>query len=242
MADKSYIGKGKVYLDGRQVGNVTALNFNITEDKKELKDYTSAGGGNYNSITRISAVELAMTLSDYNAENLAAAVFGSSSSVTATTVTDESISAPASLTGNPLVATEFVIDTDQTVTVTSDPAGTTYVDGTDYTVGAAGITIIDGGAISASSPLLVDYTKKAVDVVEALTGSAAEYVLTFDGLNEAQSGTPVVITVHRWKPGPAADLAMIGDEFAELSLSGDALKDTAITTPGLSQYFKVQAA
>ena len=57
-------------------------------------------------------------------------------------------------------------------------------------------------------------------------------------INEAQSGDPVVVTVHRAKFGPAADLAMIGDEFAELTLTGDALKDTTITTAGLSQYFK----
>jgi hypothetical protein len=242
MTDKSYIGKGKVFLDGRQVGNVTALSFQITEDKKELKDYTAAGGGNYNSVTRIDAVELSMTLSDYSAENLAAAVFGTASAVTATTVTDESIDAPASLVGDPLVKTANVLDVDQTVTVTSDPAGTTYVEDTDYTIGAAGIRILASGSISASDPLLITYDKKAVDVVEALTQSAAEYELVFEGLNEAQSGTPVVVIVHRAKFGPAAELPMIGDEFAELSLTGDALKDTSITTGGLSQYFKVSQA
>lgn len=242
MTDKSYIGKGKVYLDGRQVGNVTALNFAITEDKKELKDFTSAGGGNYNSLTRIASVTLSMTMSDYNKENMAAAVFGTASAVTATTVTDESITAPSSLTGNPLVKTVFVIDTSVAPVVTSDPAGTTYDVTDDYLVTPSGIIIVDGGAISASTALLVDYTKKAVDVVEALTTTAKEYELIFDGLNEAQSGTPVVITVHRFKPGPAADLAIIGDEFAELTLTGDSLKDTSITSAGLSQYFKVQAA
>lgn len=242
MADKSFIGKGKVYLDGRQVGNVTALNFNITEEKIELKDYTAAGGGNYNSLTRIDSVELSLNMSDYSAENLAAAVFGSASAVTATTVTDESVSAPASLTGNPLVTTAFVIDTSVAPVVTSDPAGTTHVVDTDYTVGPAGITIIDGGGISASDPLLVSYTKEAVDVVEALTTTSQEYELVLDGLNEAQSGTPVVIKVHRAKFGPAADLALIGDEFAELTLTGDALKDTSITGAGLSQYLKISAA
>lgn len=242
MADASFIGKGKVYIDGRQVGNVTALNFNHTEEKIELKDYTGAGGGNYNSLTRIDSVELAITMSDYSAENLAVAVFGSASAVTATTVTDESISAPAALTGNPLVTTADVIDVDQTVTVTSDPIGTTHVENTDYTISPAGITIIDGGGISASDPLLVSYTKKAVNVVEALTQSAQDYVVVLDGLNEAQSGTPVVVTIHRAKFGPAPEVAMIGDEFGELALTGDALKDTTITTPGLSQYYKVAAA
>jgi hypothetical protein len=242
MADKSYIGKGLVYLDGRQVGNCTALNFQIAEEKIELDDYTSSGGGLYNSLTRIDSVALTMTLSDYNAENLAATLFGSSSAVTATTVTDESIDAPAALSNDSLVTTANVIDTDETVTVTSDPAGTTYVADTDYTVSAAGIVILTTGSISASDPLLISYTKKAVDVVQALTTSAQEYTLDFVGLNEAQSGVPVVVKVHRAKFGPAADLAMIGDEFAVLALTGDALKDTSITTAGLSQYLYIKAA
>lgn len=242
MADKSYIGKGKVYLNGRQVGNVTALNVQIAEEKIELKDYTSAGGGNYNSLTRIDSVTMSLNMSDYNPENLAMALFGSSAAVTATTVTDESVAAPADLTGNPLVKTTTMIDTAQTVTVTSDPAGTTHVEGTDYELSAAGIIIIDGGGITASDPLLVSYTKKAVDLVQALTTTAQEYELILDGLNEAQGGDPVIITAFRFKPGPAADLAFIGDEFAELALSGDALKDTSITSAGLSQYMTIASA
>lgn len=242
MTDKSYIGKGIVYIDGIDVGNVTALNFQIAEDKKELKNFRTAGGGNYNSLARIDSVTLSMTMSDYNKENLARALFGTASAVTAGAITDESISAPASLTGDPLVTTANVIDTTQTVTVTTDPAGTTYVVDTDYTVTAAGIIILDAGSIVAGADLLIDYTKKAVDVVQALTTSAQEYVLDLVGLNEAQSGTPVVIKVHRAKFGPAADLALIGDDFAELVLTGDVLQDTSITGAGLSQYFYSKAA
>lgn len=242
MADKSYIGKGKVYLNGRQVGNVSTLSIQAEEDEQELPDYTTGGGGNYNSLKRISSVSLSLTMHDYSAENLAVALFGSSSAVTATAVTAESIAAPASVAGDPLVRTASVIDTAQTVTVTSDPAGTTYTAGTDYTVSAAGITILATGSIAATTALLVSYTKKAVDVVEALTTAGSEYEVTFDGLNEAQSGTPVVITAYRVKFGPAADLAMIGDEFAALELTADVLKDTTITGAGLSQYLKVQAA
>jgi len=242
MADKSYIGKGVLYIDGIDVGNVTALAFAITEDKKELPSYRTTGGGNYNALTRIAGVTLSVNFSDYSAENLGIALFGTASAVAAGTVTDESIDAPASLTGDPLVQVANVIDTDQTVTVTSDPAGTTHVEGTDYTLTAAGIKILASGGISASDPLLISYTKKAVDVVEALTSAAGEYKLVFDGLNEAQSGAPFVVTVYRAKFGPAQDMSLIGDEFAELVLSADVLADASITGAGLSQYFNAKAA
>jgi len=242
MADKSYIGKGKVFLNGRAVGNVSELTFSINEEKKELPDFTSPGGGLYNSLRRITGVEMSLKMHDFSPENLAVALFGSTSAVTATTVTDESISAPATLSADTLVTTANVIDTAQTVTVTSDPAGTTYTEDTDYTVTASGIVILAAGSISASDALLIDYTKKAVDVIQALTSSAQEYVLMFDGLNEAQSGTPVVIKVHRAKFGGAQTLGMIGDEFGEISLTGDVLKDTSITTAGLSQYAEIKQA
>lgn len=238
--DKSYIGKGKVHLDGRFLGNVSVLDFTINEENIELTDYTSAGGGNYNSVRRIDSVEMSMTAHDLSAENLAVALFGSTSSVTSSAIVDESITAGAVL--DTLIRPAEVIDTAVSPVVTSDPAGTTYVEDTDYIVSAAGITPIVGGGISASDPLLIDYTSKANDVVQALTTSAQEFELIFDGLNEAQSGTPVIITVYRAKFGGAQGLSMIGDEFAEIALTGDVLKDTTIIASNLSQYMKIESA
>ncbi|MCP3851946.1 MAG: hypothetical protein GY694_17175, partial [Gammaproteobacteria bacterium] len=102
MADYSYIGVGKVYLKEygaaeamREVGNVTALNFNVNEDIKELKDFTNTGGGTYNEVRRVDSIESSMSMSDFSPENLAAAVFGSSAEEAAGTETDEVIVAYA---------------------------------------------------------------------------------------------------------------------------------------------------
>ncbi len=242
MASCAYIGKGKVYLDGRFVGNVSALNLAITEDKVTQTDYTGPGGGNCATVSRIDAVELSMTMTSYDADNLALAVFGTAASEVTSSISDESISSPATLDEDTLVLTAELIDKDQTVTVTSDPAGTTYTEGTDYTVGTAGITILAGGTIGATTALLVSYEKKAHDLVQALVSSAQEYEIVFDGLNEADSGAPVVVKAYKGKFGPAEDLALISDEFAELTLTGDLLKDETITGVGLSQYFTVAVA
>lgn len=71
MTDYSYIGVGKLHLRvaGASaplafVGNCSALNFAVTEETKELKDYTQAGGGTYNEVRRVEAVECQMTLHD----------------------------------------------------------------------------------------------------------------------------------------------------------------------------------
>lgn len=238
--DKSYIGKGKVHLDGRFVGNVSVLDFTINEENIELTDYTNAGGGNYNSLRRIDSVEMSMTAHDLSAANLAVALFGSTSAVTSSAIVDESITAGTDL--ETLIRPAEVIDIAVAPVVTSDPAGTTYVVDVDYTVSAAGITPIVGGGISASDPLLITYTSKANDVIQALTTAAQEFELVFDGLNEAQSGSPVIITVYRAKFGGAQGLSMIGDEFAEIALTGDVLKDSTITSGSLSQFLKIESA
>ncbi len=242
MASCGYIGKGKVYLDRIFVGNVSALNIAIAEEKIEQSDYTSPGGGNCAVVQRIDSVEMSMTMTRFDAANLSKAVFGTESSQLATPVVDESAAAPATLDDDSLVVTAQIIDTSVAPTVTSDPAGTTYVDGTDYTSSSAGITIIAGGAINASDPLLISYTPLATDTVQALTESARSYEVLFDGLNEADSGAPVVVKAYKVQFGPAADLPFIGDDFAELSLTGDILLDDSIVGAGLSQYFTVALA
>lgn len=100
MADYSYIGSGKVYLRDRsaspqvgllEVGNCSALNFAVTEDVKELKDFTQPGGGTYNEVRRISAVEASMTMHDLSAANLARALYGAASAIASSAVTNEAV-------------------------------------------------------------------------------------------------------------------------------------------------------
>lgn len=239
MASCGYVGKGKVYLDGRFVGNVSALDVNITEERLEQTNYTSGGGGNCAVVRRIDSVELGMTMTAYDAENLAIAVFGETSADAGGTITDESISAPDTLDNDTLVLTASLIDTTQAVVLTDDPAGDPYVQNTDYTIGAAGITILASGSITPGQTLLVSYEAVAVDVVQALVTSGKIYELTFDGINEADAGAPLVLKAYRVQFGPTEGLPMIGDEFAELPLTADILLDTTKVGAGISQYFTI---
>jgi hypothetical protein len=240
MSDYSYIGAGRVYLRDTTgstgllfVGNCSALDFGVTEDTKELKDYTQGGGGTYNEVRRIASVEGKLTLHDLNPENLARALFGTSTAQTAATVTDESH--PSVIAGG-FVATTYI---PLSITSVKVGAATKTVD-TDYIVRNGGIEIVATGSIITGDTVLITYSKAASDVVQALVASAKEYELYFDGMNEARSGKTTRINVHRMKIGAAANLSMIGDDYAALEISGKLLKDTTKNGTTVSQYFKVE--
>ena len=66
-----------------------------------------------------------------------------------------------------------------------------------------------------------------------------DYELLFDGLNEARSGKRTRVRAWRVKVGALAQLALIGEEYAAMEVTGKLLKDTSITGAGLSQYFQI---
>ena len=236
----SYIGKGSVYIAEkgtttpmRPIGNVDSLSLKATEEKKELKDNQNAGGGTANSLRRIQAVELSMSMRDFVGENIALAVLGSSAAVAGGSVLNEAVVARV----GGLTALDHIAPT--AVTVTNVAGTVTYAAGTDYNVVAGGIFVPTGSTITDGTTIHVDYTWAAQTEIEALVSSGKDWVLRFSGLNEAQSGKAVVVDVHRARFGPIQDYALIGDDYAAMQIDGDALKDTTITSAGLSQYFKV---
>jgi hypothetical protein len=247
MSQYDYIGKGNIYAAPyaggklRNIGNCSRLSISTEEEEKELLDYQNPGGGQANKIRRITQVGLALTLHDLSPENLALALYGASSAIAEAAVTGESIVAGRVFKGG-LVQTLTPIKTSVNPVVTGTGGTPTYVKGTDYDVVPAGILILDAGAINNATALLISYTKRKATAVETFTQAQGAYKLVFDGLNEAQSNLPVVITVHNAKFGAARGLGMIADDFAALELEGEALVDAAITTVGLSKYMKIVSA
>lgn len=92
---RSFIGKGKIYAGLRSggallpIGNVSKLSLAISEEKKELLDYTSAGGGKKDALSRISGIEGTMTAHDFSPENLALVLRGAVDTVASATETNE---------------------------------------------------------------------------------------------------------------------------------------------------------
>lgn len=238
-----YLGSGKVYarLSGvaaglLELGNASKLDLAVKEDKKKLQDFSKPGGGTYASVSRIDTVTLQMTLNDLNKTNVARAVFGTESAVEGDTVTDEVVIGYKGA----LVPFAHINPTD--VVVTNSAATTTYVEGTDYEVRAGGIYIIPAGAITDAQSLKVDYEYLDYDKVEAMTSGAITLELHFEGLNEANSGKPVIVDIYRAQLSPTKALSLLGDKFSDLEVEAEVLKDASKVGVGISQYFRAKLA
>jgi hypothetical protein len=241
MADYSYLGAGKVWLEDLsgtagliQAGNCSALTFGVSEDTKELKDFTQPGGGTYNEVRRISAVEMSSTMHDLSGPNIARAVYGANTTVASAAVTAEAHTVKAL---GSLITCDFL---PTTAAIVVKKGATTYVENTDYTREPSGIVPKVGGTMVAADAITFDYQKAAQDVVQALVNSGKEYRVVFDGLNEARSGKKTRIIAHRVKIGALASLGLIGEDYGAMECTGKLLKDTSITGAGISQYFKVE--
>lgn len=238
-----YLGSGKIYARAfgaaaglMELGNASKLELAVKEDKQKLKDYSKPGGGTYSSVSRISEATLQMTLNDLNKTNVARAVFGTELAVAGATIVDEAVVAYKG-------AIVPLLHPNPTAVTVSHTSGTpAYVANTDYEVRAGGIYIIPGGVITDGQALKVDYTHAAYDRVDAMTSSSILLELHFEGLNEANSGKPVIVDIYKAQLSPTKALSLLGDKFADLQVEAEVLADTSKVGVGISQYFRVKLA
>jgi len=83
------------------VGNVSALSLNVTENRQELRNYRTPAGGVYASAARVESVSIQMDFRDFSAENLALALWGTGTTATGVTTIE------ALINSAPLVAIKF---------------------------------------------------------------------------------------------------------------------------------------
>lgn len=236
IVKESYIGAGIVYVAGRDVGNASGVEVSIEQEEKSLPNYRG-GGGNYDSVTKVSSVKLKMTLNAFSNENLALALRGTVSVLTADPVADELV--VAKLDG--LAPTEKLIDISKPVTVTNSDGSTEYDVDVDYYVSAAGIRAIGTGAIVDGAQLKVSYTSAAGNALEALTEAGVTVPVVIDGMNDA-NGKPCVLRFYLWKPSPTSSLSLITDDYGSFDIEGEVLANDAIVAAGKSKFFKRLAA
>lgn len=63
-------------------------------------------------------------------------------------------------------------------------------------------------------------TEKAVDVVDMMTVSKQSYYLRFEGINAANNDKRFLVDLHSVSLTADGDLALLGDEFAEATVTG----------------------
>jgi hypothetical protein len=236
----SYMGKGVIYTKKTgggliAVGNCSKLDISFDEEKKELKNYMTSGGGVLDSVSRITGVKLGMTSSNFSAEALSLAMRGTVADVAGGAVTDEA--------HNDIYVGAFVPFNklpDLSASITVKKATVVQALGTAYTVTTSGIIIV-GGTLVDGDDITVSYTALTAERLEAITDSGQEYELVFDGLNEARSGKQVRVTAYRIKFSPMKGFGLIADDFGEYEMEADILADLSKSGAGISQYFKVEA-
>ena len=229
---ETFIGSGAVYLSGFKIGNVTELSHTINKENKSVK--ARAGGGNYDSLTIITGVSLAMKVSDFNDANLALALQALKVEHVGSASTEQVVSA---IDGG-FVPLDFLVDHLATATVATDEATpVSLAPDTDYILTPSGIKFVAGGLGVTGTAIKVVYTSKATTALEAYADSQKEGVLFVEGINDA-NGNPQNLTYHRFKGEPMASYAAFSDDFEELELNGEVLADTT-RPPGVSQFLRM---
>ena len=219
----------------RPVGNVSEVTISVETTEFEHKESCTGQRGIDITLTQEINVGLNMTLESINKENLALALFGTSSALTAASVTNQSVRGYIGL-WSPLAHVKV-----SAVVVTNNLSTVTYVLGTDYLLNleAGSIFIVTGGAITNAQELFVDYSFALQDEIFAVTtGTAPIKYVRFEGLNTADTDKPVVIDLFKVSIKPLAELALISDEISQMALETKVLSD-ALRTSG-SKFFNVR--
>lgn len=227
------VASGDVFFDllddnGNSTGlfgpyNVTELR--LTPGEAERLTRPSFMNDNYgaalDSVVKPQPAEVVFTTDEVIPKTVAMQLLGdiTTSSQAAGSATDESVTAKL---GAWIELTKRNLSN---VVVTSDPAGTTYVEGTDYEVKYAGgmIKVIEGGAISDSDPLLVSYDYAAVDTtqIDGAKNTSVPMRIRMNGINLAD-GRKIEVEVPKAVMSPSGEFNPLGGEFQAIQMTGEA--------------------
>lgn len=110
--------------------------------------------------------------------------------------------------------------------VTSDPVGTTYTSGVDFTVNLdnGGLVILDGGAIPEDSDLIMTYAALATSYNRVVTADNAEIYGAMYLESRNPKGERMDYFIPYCSIRPDGDFALKSDEWQQLPFSFEILK------------------
>lgn len=219
------------------IGNVLQLVLSHTEDVISMPDMTKLGGGTYAEVRRVKEIGIKMEIVDFNAVNLQRALQGTIAEIEGDAITNE----PHTILRGGLVRLKHIAPQD--VVIKTDVLGTpTPVAAPgNFEVRPEGIYILpDAKDLADGDAVTVDYTFDSYTTIEALTTKSTELDLVFAGLNEADSGKPVMVEIFRASQGVAKELALLssGDKISTFDVEGNVLQDPNKSGAGVSRYYK----
>ena len=257
MANYYYSGQGSLYVGERNpttgrptglipVGNVPTLELSIEIEKFEHKESESGSRSIDLTIIQEQNATFNMVLESLTPANLALAFYGTESVVVGAAVTGEAVTLYAPLAdGTPVKTPLAHVNLNATIpSVLADSAAAPMVIGTDYQIdyrngtvwalpGWSGETLPDTGVIG--------YTHLGYPKLAAFTETQVERYLRFEGINTV-NGDRVVLDLFRASFDPAQTLPLINEELAQLTLTGNLLRDTLNGTSGSEFFIERRAA
>ncbi|ASK90533.1 hypothetical protein KWH04_16535 [Xanthomonas campestris pv. trichodesmae] len=239
--DYSYLGSGELHLRKRGaakpfrgVGNCSAFSFSPQTNRINLLDSTQPGGGNRNSVDRITEVQVSFTMHDFSAENFADVLRGTATTIVAGNAADEAVVAYKDGV-TPLA--NLAADITAVKPVTGDAV---YEKGKDWDIKNGALYVPADSKITVpadgAANIKVTYSFGAAERLQALVNPNEEYELLFLGFNEARSGKKVRAQAYRVSGGVIGELALIGEQYGAGTVTGTLSKDTS-KPAGVSQYF-----
>ena len=214
------------------VGNALEASVEYKEDVESQEDMTALGGGKHGERRRVTDITFKAKLADLNITNLARAILGTAMPQDAGAVVD----APYAVQRGTLIPLPHVGVTDLVVEKTGTPVpalGNFDLLPEGIRIRADAAVLTDGDAITVS----YDYADQVV--IEALTTKAPELTLRFGGLNEADSGRPVIVDFWRVSQSVTKQLVLLQSKgFASLEIEGSLLQDPTKAAVGISRYMR----
>lgn len=213
------------------IGNVLEASTEQTEDVEKQDDMTALGGGTHAEMRRVTGVKFSAKIADLNVVNLARAVLGTVTPEDSGTVAD--VPAVARLGG--LIPLPHVNVTNLVL-----KKGTDVVPAlNNFDLLPEGIWVrADAAGLADNDAITYSYSFGDQVVIEALTSKAPELTIRFAGLNEADSGRPVIFDLHRVSQGVTKQLTLIKKGFGSLDIEGEVLQDPTKTGVGISRYMR----
>jgi len=254
VANQYFSGQGVLMLatrdvDGKPegfvpVGNVSALTVGIATTEFKHKESTSGVRGTDLTMIQEIAGTMNITMESLQKDNLALALYGAAATKVGASATAEMVKG---YLGKYLALENIQVSN---VVVKNTGGVITYELDKNYTVNAAtgSIYIMPDAAqtaagavanITDAQALEIDYDYAEQDVVDALlSGDSPVRWARFEGLNTADGSKPVVVDCFKVGTKPLAELGLINEELAQMTIEAEILSDSLRATG--SKYFSVK--
>lgn len=238
MAEIYFSGQGIVYASVRDtngnvtafrdLGNVPALKLSLKTDVIQHKESRTGQRLEDNRLTKDKMAEVTITLESFNKQNLMMLLYGTSTSITTASITNETF--PTVAVGDVVSLAHVLVKSSPTPTIKNSAGSTTLVSGTDYILDpVAGMVTMLSTAVT-SQPYKANYDYDNADVVQIFKQPAQERFLRFVGLNTANSSKQIIVELYRVVFDPSSSLELINDDYNKFELNGSLLYDSSRDT------------